>query len=265
MKINGKAHCLFEQSGTFKRAFAGFGIPALDYDIQNNFGETDNVIDLFGEITRAYDGGGSIFDSITKDDFVMAFFPCIQFCGISQMNMTLNCYQKNHGTVIGCGEYILQRSRMRQQFLELLLKMCFVCIDRGIRMVFENPYSTNTYLKNGFIKPPDIIDNDRTNRGDAFSKMTAYWFFNCEPTHGVTFQKTPKEKRKHILMHSWQYKKHDRESVATHKAKTGICDEGRSIITHDYARNFIADFILGKPSGTVAQQTDLFDALGAED
>ena len=58
MKINGKAHCLFEQSGTFKRAFAGFGIPALDYDIQNNFGETDNVIDLFGEITRAYDGGG---------------------------------------------------------------------------------------------------------------------------------------------------------------------------------------------------------------
>ena len=152
MKINGKAHCLFEQSGTFKRAFAEFGIPSLDYDIQNNFGETDNVIDLFGEITRAYDGGGgSIFDNITKDDLVMAFFPCIQFCGISQMNMTLNCYQKNHGTVIGCGEYILQRSRMRQQFLELLLKMCFVCIDRGIRMVFENTYSTNIYLKNGFI------------------------------------------------------------------------------------------------------------------
>ena len=89
--------------------------------------------------------------------------------------------------------------------------------------------------------------------------------YECEPTHGVTFQKTPKEKRKHILMHSWQYKKHDRESVATHKAKTGICDEGRSIITHDYARNFIADFILGKPSGTVPQQTDLFDALVAED
>ena len=261
MKINGEAHCLFEQSGTFKRAFAGFGIPALDYDIQNSCGETDNVSDLFWEITRAYDGGGSIFDNITKEDLVMAFFPCIQFCGISQMNMTLNCYQKNHGTVIGCGEYILQRSRMRQQFLELLLKMCFVCIDRGIRMVFENPYSMNTYLKNGFIKPPDIIDNDRTNRGDAFAKMTAYWFFNCEPTHGVTFQKTPKEKRKHILMHSWQYKKHDRESVATHKAKTGICDEGRSIITHDYARNFIADFILGGGQTVVPQQRDLFDEL----
>lgn len=265
MKINGKAHCLFEQSGIFKLAFAGFGIPALDYDIQNNFGETDNVIDLFGHINAAFDGGGSLFDNISKDDLVMAFFPCIQFCGISQMNMTLNCYQKNHGTVIGCCEYILQLSRMRQQFFELLLKMCFVCIDRGIRMVFENPYSVNTYLKNGFIKPPDIIDNDRTNRGDAFAKMTAYWFFNCEPTHGMTFQKTPKEKRKHILMHRWQYKKHDRESVATHKAKTGTCYEGRSMITEDYARNFIADFILGKPSGTVQQQTDLFDAIGADD
>ena len=30
------------------------GIPADDYDIQNNFGETDHVIDLFSEIETAY-------------------------------------------------------------------------------------------------------------------------------------------------------------------------------------------------------------------
>lgn len=45
-----KAHCLFEQSGTFKNEFIKLGIPAEDYDIQNEFGETDNVIDLFAEI-----------------------------------------------------------------------------------------------------------------------------------------------------------------------------------------------------------------------
>ena len=50
-----KAHCLFEQSGTFKREFIKLGIPAEDYDIQNNFGETDHVIDLFAEIERAYE------------------------------------------------------------------------------------------------------------------------------------------------------------------------------------------------------------------
>ena len=35
MKINGKVHCFFEQSGTFKNEFKKLGIPAEDYDIQN--------------------------------------------------------------------------------------------------------------------------------------------------------------------------------------------------------------------------------------
>ena len=55
MKIDGKVHCFFEQSGTFKNEFKKLGIPAEDYDIQNNFGETDHVIDLFGEIEKEYD------------------------------------------------------------------------------------------------------------------------------------------------------------------------------------------------------------------
>lgn len=50
MEIKGKVHCFFEQSGTFKNEFIKLGIPAEDYDIQNNFGQTDNVIDLFHEI-----------------------------------------------------------------------------------------------------------------------------------------------------------------------------------------------------------------------
>ena len=56
-----KVHCFFEQSGTFKNEFIKLGIPAEDYDIQNNFGQTDHVIDLFGEIDRAY-------DSLTRQD-----------------------------------------------------------------------------------------------------------------------------------------------------------------------------------------------------
>jgi hypothetical protein len=49
MKIN-KVYCLFEQSGTFKNEFRKLGIDAVDYDIANDFGETDKVIDLFAEI-----------------------------------------------------------------------------------------------------------------------------------------------------------------------------------------------------------------------
>lgn len=64
MEIKGKVHCFFEQSGTFKNEFIKLGIPAEDYDIQNNFGETDYQIDLFKEIEDAYDGKPSLFDQI---------------------------------------------------------------------------------------------------------------------------------------------------------------------------------------------------------
>ena len=64
MEIRGKVHCFFEQSGTFKNEFIKLGIPAEDYDIQNNFGQTDHNVDLFGEIEKAY-GGGEVYLTIS--------------------------------------------------------------------------------------------------------------------------------------------------------------------------------------------------------
>ena len=64
MEIRGKVHLMFEQSGVFKNEFKKLGYEAYDYDIQNNFGETDYQIDLFKEIEDAYDGKPSMFDSI---------------------------------------------------------------------------------------------------------------------------------------------------------------------------------------------------------
>ena len=78
MKIN-KVHLLFEQSGTFKRAFLALGIPAFDYDILDDFGETDYKIDLFAEIESAFDDKPSVFDSFSSDDLIFAFFPCVRF------------------------------------------------------------------------------------------------------------------------------------------------------------------------------------------
>ena len=73
------AHCLFEQSGTFKREFIKLGIQAYDYDILNDFGETDYQIDLFDEIEKAYNEESSIFDKFRKEDLIIAFFPCTRF------------------------------------------------------------------------------------------------------------------------------------------------------------------------------------------
>ena len=67
-------HCFFEQSGTFKNEFKKLGYEAYDYDIQNEFNETDNVIDLFLEIDKAFINQPSIFDKITSEDTIIAFF-----------------------------------------------------------------------------------------------------------------------------------------------------------------------------------------------
>lgn len=93
MEINGEVHCFFEQSGTFKNEFIKLGIPAEDYDIQNNFGETDHVVDLFKAIEDAYEGKPSLFDQIRggQEDLIIAFFPCIYFSCLSQMGIYWGC------------------------------------------------------------------------------------------------------------------------------------------------------------------------------
>lgn len=231
MEIKGKVHCFFEQSGTFKQEFIKLGIPAEDYDIQDNFGQTDHKIDLFAEIEEAYRGGQSIFDSISCDDLIMAFFPCIYFSALSQMEMSLTNVNKRKMPMRDRYNFVLNRSRNRQRFLELLIKLMGVCELNGLRLIVENPWAMQTYLKNGFIKAPALIDNNRALRGDYFQKPTAYWYVNCEPTYGMTIQKDKEVKR---------------VSDTKGAAQAGICSEERSMISPDYARNFICDFILGK-------------------
>lgn len=68
-----KVHCFFEQSGTFKNEFLELGFLSEDYDILNDFGETDHVIDLFDEIAKAYDGIESIFDDIFPSEYANRF------------------------------------------------------------------------------------------------------------------------------------------------------------------------------------------------
>lgn len=69
MEITGKVWCFFEQSGTFKNEFKKLGYEAVDVDIQNNFGETDHIVDLFKAIEDAYDGKPSLFDEIRGGGF----------------------------------------------------------------------------------------------------------------------------------------------------------------------------------------------------
>lgn len=233
MEIKNTVWCLFEQSGTFKKEFLKLGYNAVDVDIQNNFNETDYVIDLFAEIEKAYNKDESIFDEIKQDGLIMAFFPCIFFCQASQsaFTYTYNNYAKMN--IREKTEAILERSKNREYFYSLLIKLFCIVKEKGLRMIVENPYSGQHYLvlSQNFVAPPTFIDHNRQLRGDYFKKPTAYWFVNCEPTTGHSYTK-PKETK----------------TVFTAKgaSQAGLCSEERSLISPDYARNFICDFVLGK-------------------
>lgn len=266
MEIKGKVHCFFEQSGTFKNEFLKLGIPAEDYDLQNNFNQTDHILDLFKEISIAYEGGYSVFDNITKDDLIMAFFPCIRFCAVMEQLQhedfydASNKHKKNFGTkeyYINKWDVLRNYSQERFYLYDIALKMTAVTQINGLRMIMENPYHPVNFTNHFWFMRTSVIDKDRTLRGDYYRKPTAYWFVGCEPTHGYTFQPTPKNKIKSITAGSGvqmaktkmrgKLKKEDLDKkYIDHKKDNGLCDEERSMISPDYARNFICDFILGK-------------------
>lgn len=215
MEITGKVHCFFEQSGTFKNEFIKLGIPAEDYDIQNNFGETDHVIDLFAEIEKAYEEEASIFDTISKEDLIIAFFPCIYFESMQMPYYTNNCVNnKKKGKEKF--DIILDRIGKREKLYKLLYKLFAIVEIRGLMLIVENPATQPHYLL--------FAQN-------FYQKPTAYWFINCDPTYGCSFQK---DKEKKTIMKAKRGK------------EAGLCSEERSMISPDYARNFICDFIIGK-------------------
>lgn len=187
-------------------------------------------------------GGSSIFDSITCDDLIMAFFPCIYFTG-----STNPCYftleNKNYKSLSDREKFdaILKRADDRNSFYKLLNMLIGVCRFRRIRIIVENPFSPLHYLHNNFLKEPTFVDNDRTRRGDYFKKPTGYWFFGCDPTRGMTLQSPTKK------LQVWKAKS---------APKAGLCSEDRSMISPDYARNFICDFIIGKEQ--IGSQLQLF-------
>lgn len=220
-------HCFFEQSGTFKNEFKNLGYKAYDYDILNDFNETDYVIDLFNEIEKSYDNKNSIFDNISKEDMIIAFFPCIRF----EDQIIISFRGQNGGTQnwtdIQKLEYDLKLHEELHNLYELITKLVIVCIKRKIPLIIENPYSTQHYLQRYWAIKPKVIDVDRSRRGDYYKKPTQYWFINCEPGYNFIFGE--------------DLKNFNIKSIENTKNKVE-----RSLISSKYANRFIREFILNK-------------------
>lgn len=227
-------HCLFEQSGTFKKAFRLLGIPALDYDIQNEFGETDSVCDLFAVFDNAYKGVPSVFDGWSSDELIMAFFPCIYFNEHNEMYFCATSYNLRNLSPAAKIRAIIDRSDKRQEYYKKVLQLIAICEERHLKLVIENPYNAHHYWRFNFPNYPKVIDMNRTLRGDYFKKPTQYIFVGFQPGAGNSIQKTKKMRFIEDCPSS---------PVA------GMCSKERSMISPEYAHNFICDFILNEPSG----------------
>lgn len=216
-------HCFFEQSGTFKNEFKKLGYKAYDYDILNDFNETDYIIDLFNEIEKGYLGLNSIFDKMGSDTTILAFFPCVRF----EAQVLLNFRGENSGYKDwNLRKKLCNNLKLHEELnknYSLITKLVIICLDRNIPLIIENPYSEQHYLRRYWCIKPSIIDMNRRQNGDYFIKPTQYWFINCKPQNNVLFE--PLEFVEHRIVG-------DENTV------------GRSMIHPQYASRFIREFVL---------------------
>lgn len=217
---------MFEQSGTFKHEFEKLGIPAKDYDLLNNYGETDWVGDLFAQIESAYAGKSSIFDEISANALIMAFFPCTYFSDSNQMFFEGTNFAWRNLSRLDVLDKIIERAQLRNDYYIMLIKFCSVIEQRGLRAIIENPYNAHHYWQYNFPYRPKVIDMNRRLRGDYYKKPTQYLYINCSPSGNRSLQL-------------------DKEKRYIKKQST----EERSMISPEYAHNFICDHILGIESG----------------
>ena len=170
-------------------------------------------------------GGQSVFDKISKNDLIFAFFPCTRFEDQIQMAFRGTQYQLKNKTIIEKLEYDLVLHEELSYLYELVTKLAIVCQRKGIPLIIENPYSTTHYLTKYWAIPSSIVDMDRQKRGDYYKKPTQFWFIGCEP-------------KNNFCLDALCINASDKDISSTSNKVE------RSLISPDYARRFIKEFIL---------------------
>lgn len=235
-----KVHCLFEQSGTFKNEFKKLGYEAYDYDILDDFGQTDFVVDLFNEIAGGYENKPSIFDDFTQDDLILAFFPCTRFENQIMLSFRGQAKQFQKWGIEEKMKYDMALMDELHRNYDLVNKMMLICLDRGFKIVMENPYSQEHFLRRYWCLEPSIIDKDRRENGDYYAKPTQYWFVNikpqnnwlCEPIKYNHFEEKDTIRRLNKSIYGKEF-----GDVSLKVA--------RSMIHPHYANRFIRQYLIG--------------------
>lgn len=219
-----KVHCLFERSGTFKGVFESLGYKAFDYDIE----ETESVdycVDLFEQIDGCdISPDDTIFNGISKDDLVMAFFPCTYFSDQSQLSSRGDSFKQKDWLLEDKLEYSLKQMFERADFYKHLCKLCVIAKQRGFKLIIENPNGQAGFLRQYFPIRPMLRIRDRRLLGDCYKKPTQFFFLNCCPEVGLVSEYVITEFK--------------------HKRIVDVSGFARSVISREFAETFVKTWII---------------------
>lgn len=137
------------------------------------------------------------------------------------------------GTNYGCKDWTIDKKlkydlKLHQELsrnYEVITKLAMIVFERNLKMIFENPWSTQHYLHRYWCLKPAVIDYDRRERGDYFEKPTQYFFLGRKPSNNLIIEPQVIKPK---------YRVNDfRSNIAM-----------RSMISPEYANRFIREFIL---------------------
>lgn len=192
----------------------------------------------------------TIFDRIGKDDQILAFFPCTRFENQIMLSFRGQSKQMKNWDMEQKMKYDMKLMDELHRNYMLVNKLFIVCMHRNLKLIMENPYSEEHFLRRYWCLKPGIIDKDRRDRGDYFMKPTQYWFINCKPKNNLIFEAIPNNciypverayrddrKSSHDVWLSMRKEDCDKTGASTIKV-------ARSMIHPDYANRFIREFVI---------------------
>lgn len=133
-------------------------------------------------------GGQSIFDEMSSDDLILAFFPCTRFEAIIPLQFRGEGIQQAKWSDEKKLVYSMRLHDELHQNYKTISKLVLVAINKGLKLVIENPYTQPHYLTEFWCIKPKLIDKDRRLNGDYMTKPTQYFFVNFEPFQNVIFE-----------------------------------------------------------------------------